>query len=1085
MDADTHKVCPGCQGRAKPEHRFCPTCGHDLESVATSEGDLWLGVTIEGRYRLDEAVGTGAMGRVYRATQTNLGKSFAVKVLHSHLTNDASSRDRFANEAHNAASLNHPNVVSVVDYGSTADEMTYLVMEFVEGKSLEAIIEEEYPLNRSRVVDLCVQILAALTEAHGLNILHRDLKPENILVKTVKTHGEMVKVLDFGIAKLMDESEPSRDGLTGHGMVCGTPEYMSPEQARGRRLDPRSDLYAVGVILYQMLAGRVPFSADNAIEVLQHHINTQAPAPSTITKGPPDPLEAVCLRAMAKDPAERFESAATFRDALVRALREEVGHAVVCVACSAPLAENARFCAACGASNPAQARHRARTRAITKISEMSLPAMHDDSLGVESQGRTLPLPLLNRDKLQHWMHEHIAESPSELTFAVLRGAGGDGKTRALSELTSMAARAGWRVVTSGPEPFGAAPSLWPIRNIVSQLLGFSLSDVTTHTLGRSANLAGLSFETLPGLAELFDLEGPARGAEISVRRRECFSATVEALTLGDFDRPTMIALDDIDRFDAASRAILRRLRRSNAHTPVLVVCTTAESDITWLDAAHFPLQPLSESHLSGTLSEDDQDLATLAPMPPMELVHRIRLRQRDVDALAPGDITALAKRRVESLPGLERAVLEAVAVCGDAVNEPLMDSIILRFFSERPQRALDDALANLHIAGLLCLDRDGGRAFGHRSIRDVVYAEIPSRRRRQLHRIYAEHPAFESCVTTVAMHRLKSKPIDAVAALEQAADAAAAAFDDGKSASLLRAALRAFERASSKADDAAVEDAGLRYSIARLECKLADVLRLTGQHDAALDLSTKHELHEHPSLAASSILTTARIFAAQGRFEDAIGYFNRAFGPLLAEGELHTILNTYSELARVHLQRGEPERGLGEVMEGLALCTLGEGPRALVDLPLWRYHLSVSELHRSAGQLDEAVTWANHALFQAERTNQELALLRTHAHLAFLMRLVKRPTSAEQHQARALEHARNFGDRLSTAEILLERAKVRAARGELEDARRSCEEALRLSVEVKWHEGTKHAQDALIRLSEGIEAAPESVGEGVIPSPGS
>ena len=189
MSAETHKVCPGCEARAKPEHRFCPACGIDLSDVAVTSGDPWLGAIIEGRYRLDEVIGTGAMGRVYRSTQLNLGKSFAIKVLHGHLTHDAASRDRFANEAHNAASLNHPNVVSVVDYGTTADELTYLAMEFVEGKSLEDLIAEEFPLGPERIVDLCVQILAALTEAHGLSILHRDLKPENILVKTVKTHG--------------------------------------------------------------------------------------------------------------------------------------------------------------------------------------------------------------------------------------------------------------------------------------------------------------------------------------------------------------------------------------------------------------------------------------------------------------------------------------------------------------------------------------------------------------------------------------------------------------------------------------------------------------------------------------------------------------------------------------------------------------------------------------------------------------------------------------------------------------------------------------------------------------------------------
>ena len=415
MSAETHKVCPGCEARAKPEHRFCPACGIDLSDVAVTSGDPWLGAIIEGRYRLDEVIGTGAMGRVYRSTQLNLGKSFAIKVLHGHLTHDAASRDRFANEAHNAASLNHPNVVSVVDYGTTADELTYLAMEFVEGKSLEDLIAEEFPLGPERIVDLCVQILAALTEAHGLSILHRDLKPENILVKTVKTHGELVKVLDFGIAKLMDEADQERSGLTGHGMVCGTPEYMSPEQARGQRLDARSDLYAVGVILYQMLAGRVPFQSESAIEVLQRHINEAPVPPSSVATGVDvsPGLEEVCMRAISKDADARFPSAEAFRDALVRAMRDGVApREQTCLECAAVLPPGARFCQVCGTPAPAPPSGRTRARTVTKISDFSLPAVEDDSLGLEAAPRLFPLPLVGRAEQLNWMHERIASPPS-------------------------------------------------------------------------------------------------------------------------------------------------------------------------------------------------------------------------------------------------------------------------------------------------------------------------------------------------------------------------------------------------------------------------------------------------------------------------------------------------------------------------------------------------------------------------------------------------------------------------------------------------------------------------------------------------
>lgn len=1074
MRDEAYKVCPSCEGRANEEHQFCPSCGADVASIPIQSGDLWLGTTIEGRYRLDEVIGSGAMGRVYRATQTSLNKSFAVKVLHTHLTNDAASRDRFANEAHNAASLNHPNVVSVVDYGTTPDEMTYLAMEFVEGKSLEAVITEEYPLARSRIVDLCLQILAALTEAHGLGILHRDLKPENILVQTVKTHGELVKVLDFGIAKLMDDWEQQRPGLTGHGQVCGTPEYMSPEQARGHRLDARSDLYAVGIILYQMLAGRVPFDSQSAVEILQRHINEAPVPPSKLTDTNIGALEGVCLKAISKDPDDRFENATKFRERLVSALRDSPELVIECSLCGATLNAAARFCASCGAVAPPRSGAPTRTRSITQVSDMSLPATSGDSDSPEGRVSGFPLKLQRRSEHLNWMHEFLASPPPTIHFSVFRGPTGAGKSRLLAEFSRLATQAQWRVYITGAEPRTAAPSLWPIKSVVRDSLNIDpAQEISAQILGRSANISGLSFEALPGLAELFDLDGPARSAELSVRRRECFSAALEAMTLSGAETPTLILFDDIDRFDSASRAVLRRLRHLVTRRPVLIVCTTCEEDLAWLDIEPVELAPLEAADLlpleksfgleSGALQEN-------APMLPLAVNLHLRLarKERPVAPSERADLEALAIAYLEDNSPLERALLEAAAVYGESIAEDVFDELLSQFFGQQDRRDLDEALANLHVNRVFSLDRHGNRGFEHRVLREAIYKSIPRKRRRQLHRIYAEHANVAPCLITTAMHRLKSQPLEAVTALEAAADRASLSFDDKKSASLLRAAIRTLRRASESDRISPDGVASLRLSIARLECKLAETLRLLGLLDESIEVVSVHDRHEHPAISASSLLTLARCLTLKGELDEAVSAFNRSFAPLLAEGDLSTILHTYSELARVHLMRNEPEQGLEEVMEGLDLCTHGEGPRATVDLPLWRYLLSISELHRNAKRLDEAVVWANHALFQAERLQDELAQLRTHAQIAFLLRLAERPTSAEQHLARAIERARHFGDRLTTAELLLERARLRALRGELEEARRCCQEAFRLSIELEWAEGVQHAQDALMRLGEVV-----------------
>ncbi|MGB1699200.1 MAG: protein kinase domain-containing protein, partial [Nannocystaceae bacterium] len=703
MRDDAYKVCPNCDGRANAEHKFCPSCGGDLGSTEVQAGDLWLGTTIEGRYRLDEVIGTGAMGRVYRATQTNLNKSFAVKVLHSHLTNDAASRDRFANEAHNVASLNHPNVVSVIDYGTTPDEMTYLAMEFVEGKSLEAVIAEEYPLARSRIVDLCLQILAALTEAHGLGILHRDLKPENILVKTVKTHGELVKVLDFGIAKLMDDSDQQRPGLTGHGQVCGTPEYMSPEQARGHRLDARSDLYAVGIILYQMLAGRVPFDSQSAVEVLQRHINETPEPPSKVTNTHIGALESVCLKAISKSPDERFASATEFRERLVSALRSSPELVIECTSCGANLEPTARFCASCGAIAPARAGAPTRTRSITQISDMSLPAMSSEAVESSARVAGFPLKLTARAEPVNWMHEKIARPPDKVSFTVFQGARGAGKTRLLYEFAGLANQAEWRVLMTGAEPRAAAPSLWPIRSIVRDSLNISpTNEMTPQLLGRSANLAGLSFEALPGLAELFSLDGPARSAELSVRRRECFSAALEAMTLSGAETPTLILFDDIDRYDAASRTILRRLRHLTTRQPVLVICSTSEEDLSWLDLSARPITSFTTADLQSLerrFKMEEGALQHESPMLPLAANLHLRLARqgRAVPPSEAPDLDTLAQTYLEDRSPLERAILEAAAVYGESIAEDVFEEFIANFFRQQDVRDLDDALANLHV----------------------------------------------------------------------------------------------------------------------------------------------------------------------------------------------------------------------------------------------------------------------------------------------------------------------------------------------------------------------------------------------------
>lgn len=313
------KLCLVCNFQFEDEQELCPK---DLSKLVPVGKDPLLGKLIQDKYKIECLVAKGSMGVIYKAVQEHIGREVAIKVMHNYLVSDEESLKRYYKEAKASSRLNHPNIVTIYDFGVLASGQPYIVMDLLQGKALSEVLHDRQQLTLTQVLPLFQQICLALGEAHKQGVFHRDIKPENIVIQELPDGKNIrVKVVDFGIATFATDSDDTLGKITKTGTVCGSPFYMSPEQCEAAGVDARSDLYSLGVLLFECLTSKVPFDSKDVYQVLTMQVKDPPPSLKQVR---PDlsfskELERVVSKTLAKNPDDRFQSAEELWNALALA----------------------------------------------------------------------------------------------------------------------------------------------------------------------------------------------------------------------------------------------------------------------------------------------------------------------------------------------------------------------------------------------------------------------------------------------------------------------------------------------------------------------------------------------------------------------------------------------------------------------------------------------------------------------------------------------------------------------------------------------------------------------------------------------
>ena len=870
--------CPHCASQCNDGSRFCAACGGELDHEVALRADPFVGRALPGGYRVQHLAGIGGMGRVYLAEQTTLGRTVAVKVIHPHLAGDEHAAGRFITEARASCQLHHPNSIAIYDFGRTDDGQLYLVMEYLRGKDLARTVDEQGPLAIERIVDIMCQVLGALDEAHELSIVHRDLKPENIVLEPVRSGRDFVKVVDYGLAKMRDPAPGA--AVTSPGFVCGTPEYMSPEQGRGDPLDGRADLYSIGVILFQLLTGRLPFEAETSTRLLLAHLTDVPPDPRDVAphRQIPDELAEITLQLLEKQPAARF---ATARD-LSDALRQSVSvpdttrstTSAACPSCGARNATAQKFCGECG--NPISVPPGPMSTTGASASTPSTPTMRRPSPVAppprtqSSEHPTVPriaftprsAPALDsnafvgRGGALMWLSAQREDARAMPTSARIVGESGAGKTRLLRELVTRCRNDGDVVVQIAPDGSGA--------RVGGQVLRRAIRELGSLPSGFRAAVewAAASVRDRAGLDELFGL---ASGVRIPAERRAAYAAALSWAIVRASARANggvvVVAVDDLDELDGVTQNAIADVMAEPPLVRVLFVVAFTRDP---LKTGPGPGELREIGPLPPELVRELLAPATLPEFSPMTPLHVALLAcwMRETTEPPPPKLDALLAARIARLHPAARSLLQALSLLGDEPDVSLVHSLV-------EDIDVDSAAATLRAARLV----DGWHVAHHR-IRDVARVSMSESQRRRLHGIAFDHLTHDAPLEVRAHHAAEAgRSFHGLILLDELATARSLAGDQAGAIAALRAALDLARRELSQGD--------LDQPLAAMSLfarKLADALAGAELYNDAEGILREALDAAAPTSSerAHILATLARVAHARQNQHEAQGYIEQA-----------------------------------------------------------------------------------------------------------------------------------------------------------------------------------------------------------------